>query len=75
MGLALTGRRTRRSNLLPADLSLTPVTSLSMLLGTHSLAAFKQLELFWVYTMSALLFPGKANRLLRVRKLQRVLIM
>ncbi|ESH61021.1 hypothetical protein SEEB0197_17563, partial [Salmonella enterica subsp. enterica serovar Bareilly str. CFSAN000197] len=42
MGLALTGRRTRRSNLLPADLSLTPVTSLSMLLGTHSLAAFKQ---------------------------------
>ncbi|EBN4422007.1 hypothetical protein DSA33_19065 [Salmonella enterica] len=47
-GLALTGRRTRRSNLLPADLSLTPVTSLSMLLGTHSLAAFKQLELFWV---------------------------
>ncbi|EDP9090551.1 hypothetical protein XY06_002027 [Salmonella enterica subsp. enterica] len=51
MGLALTGRRTRRSNLLPADLSLTPVTSLSMLLGTHSLAAFKQLELFWVYTL------------------------
>ncbi|EDL4378735.1 hypothetical protein CSO92_05550, partial [Salmonella enterica subsp. enterica serovar Infantis] len=49
MGLALTGRRTRRSNLLPADLSFTPVTSLSMLLGTHSLAAFKQLELFWVY--------------------------
>ncbi|SUG79867.1 putative inner membrane protein [Salmonella enterica subsp. enterica serovar Typhimurium] len=28
---------------------LTPVTSLSMLLGTHSLAAFKQLELFWLY--------------------------
>ncbi|MLT17969.1 hypothetical protein DRT95_25925, partial [Salmonella enterica subsp. enterica] len=28
---------------------LTPVTSLSMLPGTHSLAAFKQLELFWVY--------------------------
>ncbi len=26
MGLALTGRRTRRSNLLPADLSFTPVT-------------------------------------------------
>ncbi len=26
MGLALTGRRTRRSNLLPADLSLTSVT-------------------------------------------------
>ncbi|CNV07004.1 inner membrane protein [Salmonella enterica subsp. enterica serovar Bovismorbificans] len=51
MGLALTGRRTRRSNLLPADLSLTPVTSLSMLLGTHSLAAFKQLELFWVYNI------------------------
>ncbi len=55
MGLALTGRRTRRSNLLPADLSLTPVTSLSMLPGTHSLAAFKQLELFWVY-ISELLF-------------------
>ncbi|RFR26200.1 hypothetical protein CRD74_12490 [Salmonella enterica subsp. enterica serovar 13,23:b:-] len=28
---------------------LTLVTSLSMLLGTHSLAAFKQLELFWLY--------------------------
>ncbi|CNU51471.1 inner membrane protein [Salmonella enterica subsp. enterica serovar Bovismorbificans] len=28
---------------------LTPITSLSMLLGTHSLAAFKQLELFWLY--------------------------
>ncbi len=55
MGLALMGRRTRRSNLLPADLSLTPVTELSMLLGTHSLAAFKQLELFWVY-ISELLF-------------------
>ncbi len=26
MGLALTGRRKRRSNLLPADLSFTPVT-------------------------------------------------
>ncbi|MCT6994201.1 hypothetical protein M1731_18135, partial [Salmonella enterica subsp. enterica serovar Javiana] len=26
MGLALTGRRTRRSNLRPADLSLIPVT-------------------------------------------------
>ncbi|APY32834.1 hypothetical protein LFZ5_12810 [Salmonella enterica subsp. enterica serovar Apapa str. SA20060561] len=36
----------------PDGTSLTPVTSLSMLLGTHSLAAFKQLELFWVYTMS-----------------------
>ncbi|APY82191.1 hypothetical protein LFZ93_12940 [Salmonella enterica subsp. enterica serovar Nitra] len=47
------GRRTRRSNLFPADLSFTPVTSLSMLQGTHSLAAFKQLELFGVYTMSA----------------------
>ncbi|ASQ26296.1 hypothetical protein B6N51_12940 [Salmonella enterica subsp. enterica] len=47
------GRRTRRSNLFPADLSFTPVTSLSMLLGTHSLVAFKQLELFGVYTMSA----------------------
>ncbi len=30
MGLLLTGRRTRRSNLLPVDLSLTPVTELSM---------------------------------------------
>uniref|UniRef100_UPI00301C3D2B hypothetical protein n=1 Tax=Salmonella enterica TaxID=28901 RepID=UPI00301C3D2B len=45
MALALTGRRTRRSNLLPADLPLTPVTSLSMLLVPHSLAAFKQLEI------------------------------
>ncbi|SUF94192.1 putative membrane protein [Salmonella enterica] len=55
MGLALTGRRTRRSNLLPADLLLSPVTALSMLPGTHSLATFKQLELFWVY-ISELLF-------------------
>ncbi|EAA8307760.1 hypothetical protein DSF51_14645 [Salmonella enterica subsp. enterica serovar Sarajane] len=51
MGLALTGRRTRRSNLLPTDLSLTPVTSLSMLLGTHSLAAFKQLDIHSVYSV------------------------
>ncbi|APZ55872.1 hypothetical protein CCO33_20565 [Salmonella enterica subsp. enterica serovar Takoradi] len=51
MGLALTGRRTRRSNLLPADLSLPPVTSLSILLGTHSLAAFKQLEIHSVYSV------------------------
>ncbi|PRU31383.1 hypothetical protein B1R48_10315 [Salmonella enterica subsp. enterica serovar Weltevreden] len=52
MGLALTGRRTRRSNLLPADLSLPPpVTSLSMLLGIHSLAAFKQLEIHSVYSV------------------------
>ena len=29
-----------------------------MLLGTHSLAAFKQLELFWVYKLlQALIFP------------------
>ncbi|APV97789.1 hypothetical protein SEEPA511_013285 [Salmonella enterica subsp. enterica serovar Paratyphi A str. ATCC 11511] len=46
MGLALTGRRTRRSNLLPADLSLTPVTWLSMLLGTHSLVAFNHSNYF-----------------------------
>ncbi|EAU2363252.1 hypothetical protein DN233_20750 [Salmonella enterica subsp. enterica serovar Ago] len=52
MGLALTGRRTRRSNLLPADLSLPPVTSLSILLGTHSLAAFKQLEIHSVLRIS-----------------------
>ncbi|ECC3825052.1 hypothetical protein D7O00_18450 [Salmonella enterica subsp. enterica] len=53
MGLALTGRRTRRSNLLPADLSLPPppVTSLSMLQGIHSLAAFKQLEIHSVYSV------------------------
>ncbi|EBJ6263492.1 hypothetical protein DXM32_11290 [Salmonella enterica] len=51
MGLPLTGRRTRRSNLLPADLSLTPVTELSMLPGTHSLAAFKQLEIHSVYSV------------------------
>ncbi|PVL85151.1 hypothetical protein C4797_16375 [Salmonella enterica subsp. enterica serovar Weslaco] len=51
MGLPLTGRRTRRSNLLPADLSLTPVTKLSMLPGTHSLAAFKQLEIHSVYSV------------------------
>ncbi|EAB3491640.1 hypothetical protein DT898_11605 [Salmonella enterica] len=51
MGLALTGRRTRRSNLLPADLSLPPVTSLSILPRTHSLAAFKQLEIHSVYSV------------------------
>ncbi|MEN3627324.1 MULTISPECIES: hypothetical protein, partial [Salmonella] len=39
----------------PGRFVLTPVTSLSMLLGTHSLAAFTQLELFWVY-ISELLF-------------------
>ncbi|EBO5741942.1 hypothetical protein AH363_20495 [Salmonella enterica subsp. enterica] len=56
MGLALTGRRTRRSNLLPADLSLPPpVTSLSMLLGIHSLAAFKQLEIHSVYSVYSVL--------------------
>ncbi len=55
MGLALTGRRTRRSSLLPADLLLSPVTALSMLPGTHSLAAFQQLKLFLVY-ISELLF-------------------
>ncbi|PVD40876.1 hypothetical protein C5188_17930 [Serratia liquefaciens] len=37
-------------NLLPADLSLTPGTILSKLLGIHSVAAYKQLELFRVYT-------------------------
>ncbi|KJT38341.1 hypothetical protein SEEH3547_13000 [Salmonella enterica subsp. enterica serovar Heidelberg str. 75-3547] len=46
MGLALTGRRTRRSNLLPADLSLTPVPWLSMLQGTHSLVAFNHSNYF-----------------------------
>ncbi|ECH8837049.1 hypothetical protein S616_23205 [Salmonella enterica subsp. enterica] len=51
MGLALTGRRTRRSNLFPADLSLPPVTSLSMLPGTHSLAAFKQLKIHRIYSV------------------------
>ncbi|WP_234445553.1 hypothetical protein, partial [Salmonella enterica] len=55
MGLALTGRRMRRSSLLPADLLLSPVTALSMLPGTHSLAAFQQLKLFLVY-ISELLF-------------------
>ncbi|EAB6557984.1 hypothetical protein DS529_18005, partial [Salmonella enterica subsp. enterica] len=44
-------RRTRRSNLLPADLSFTPVTSLSMLLGIHSLAAFKQFEIHRIYSV------------------------
>ncbi|ASO43229.1 hypothetical protein DY920_05245 [Salmonella enterica subsp. enterica serovar Derby] len=51
MSLALTGRRTRRSNLLPADLSLPTVTSLSMLPRTHSLAAFKQLEIHRIYSV------------------------
>ncbi len=55
MGLALTGRRMRRSSLLPVDLLLSPVTALSMLPGTHSLAAFQQLKLFLVY-ISELLF-------------------
>ncbi|RYM75430.1 hypothetical protein BSR00_10450 [Serratia liquefaciens] len=29
--------------------SLTPVAYLSKLLGIHSVSAYKQLELFWVY--------------------------
>jgi len=35
-----------------ADLSLTPGTILSKLLGLRSVAAYKQLELFWVYLMA-----------------------
>ncbi|ADM97847.1 hypothetical protein Dda3937_02838 [Dickeya dadantii 3937] len=31
--------------------SFTRITYLSKLIGIHSLAAFLQLELFWVYTM------------------------
>ncbi|ORG52669.1 hypothetical protein B5Z81_25005 [Salmonella enterica subsp. enterica serovar Typhimurium] len=65
MGLALTGRCSPQSHRYLCSWGLTPlpplsnsnyfgyifppVTSLSMLLGTHSLAAFKQLELFWLY--------------------------
>ncbi|EAB0142332.1 hypothetical protein D7G03_21130 [Salmonella enterica] len=48
LGLALTGRRKRRSNLFQTDLSLTPVTYFCKLLGLPSLAAFLQLELFRV---------------------------
>ncbi|AJC67773.1 hypothetical protein W909_17510 [Dickeya zeae EC1] len=32
--------------------SFTRITYLSKLIGIHSLAAFLQLELFWVYTVS-----------------------
>lgn len=40
MGLALAGRRKRRSNLLPADLSFARITDWSKLIGiTHRLAA------------------------------------
>ena len=49
MGLALAGRRKRRSNLLPADLSFARITYWSKLIGTHSLAALPQLELFRAY--------------------------
>ncbi|PWC16820.1 hypothetical protein DDT56_08750 [Brenneria corticis] len=42
------GRCKQRSNLLQADLSVTPVTYLSKLLGTHSVAAFLHLEIYWV---------------------------
>ncbi|MEI7065988.1 hypothetical protein WCU84_20400, partial [Dickeya chrysanthemi] len=41
-----------RSNLLPADLSLTPVTYLSKLPGIRCVAVFLQLELFWVYVLN-----------------------
>ncbi|AIK11964.1 putative membrane protein [Pectobacterium atrosepticum SCRI1043] len=36
--------------------SLTPVTYLSKLLGTHCVAAFPQLELFMVYTAGTCAF-------------------
>ncbi|EAQ5808273.1 hypothetical protein DU900_20385 [Salmonella enterica subsp. enterica serovar Lille] len=52
MGLALTGRRTRRSNLLPADLSLPPPSHIVIYApGIHSLAAFKPLEIHSVYSV------------------------
>ncbi len=38
--------------------SLTPVTYLSKLLGIHSVAAFLQLELFWVY-MAKIMYQAK----------------
>ncbi|ATZ92508.1 hypothetical protein DYD83_00105 [Dickeya fangzhongdai] len=44
-----TGRSELRSNLLPAELSLTPVTDLCKLLGIRCVAAYLQLELFRVY--------------------------
>ncbi len=44
-----TGRSELRSNLLPADLSLTPVTYLCKLQGIRCVAACLQLELFRVY--------------------------
>ena len=48
MSLALRAAGIRRSNLFQTDLSLTPVTYLSKLLGTPCVAAFSQLELFRV---------------------------
>ncbi|KER03668.1 hypothetical protein MEG1DRAFT_01589 [Photorhabdus temperata subsp. temperata Meg1] len=36
--------------------SLTPVTSLSMLLGMRSLAAALQLEIYWVYSPDTYFF-------------------
>ncbi|PTA63064.1 hypothetical protein C9I36_16945 [Pectobacterium punjabense] len=50
-GLALKGRRKRRSNQLDADLSLTPVTYWCKLLGTRCVAAYLQLELFRRYSV------------------------
>ncbi|SUX74301.1 Uncharacterised protein [Citrobacter freundii] len=48
LGLVLTGRHKRRSNLFQTDLSLTPVTYFCKFLGLPSLTAFLQLELFRV---------------------------
>ncbi|PWC12172.1 hypothetical protein DDT56_18190 [Brenneria corticis] len=50
----LRDRCEQRSNLLQADLSLTPVTYLSKLLGIRSVAAFLQLEIYWVYTITVI---------------------
>ena len=52
----LRGRCKQRSNLFLTDLSLTPVTYQSKLLGIHCVAAYKQLELFGVYIAPAEFF-------------------
>ncbi|AJC68187.1 hypothetical protein W909_19725 [Dickeya zeae EC1] len=49
MGLAPSGPLPAAFKSAYANLSLTPVTYLCKLIGIHSLAAFLQLELFWVY--------------------------
>ncbi|AVS12774.1 hypothetical protein DZF04_14385 [Salmonella enterica] len=66
MGLALTGRRSPQSHRYLCSWGLTPLPPLS----NSNYFGYIRCQGTEAPTMSALLFPGKANRLLRVRKLQ-----